>query len=211
MPVCLVFGDSNSHGTPPMHKLGDVGRFAYADRWPNAMGAMLSPDWEVITDGLPGRTTVHDDPVEGGARNGAAVLPSALHAHKPLDVLIIMLGTNDLKNRFSVTALEIALSCKRLVAEAQASGTAQHIVLIAPALVRETGALAGVFQGAETRQIGMTDHLQTVARDMGCGFFDANQVVNVSDIDGVHLDTTAHHRLGVAVAEYVRANVAVGV
>ncbi len=202
----LVFGDSNSHGTPPLASLPAEGRHAKADRWPEVMAMELGR--EVITDGLPGRTTVHDDPVEGGARNGAAVLLSSLHAHKPLDLVIIMLGTNDLKSRFSVSAWEIARSVERLVGMVRQEGVAKDVMVVAPAPVRETGVLREVFAGAEHRQTGLSEHLAAMAETSGFGFLDAGAFVSVSDIDGVHLETEQHHSLGKAVAEVVRERLA---
>jgi lysophospholipase L1-like esterase len=73
----------------------------------------LGPEFTVISEGLPGRTTVHDDTVEGGKRSGVEVLPAILPSHAPVDLMLLMLGTNDLKPRFSVTAAEIARSLER--------------------------------------------------------------------------------------------------
>lgn len=168
------------------------------------MAQDLGADWEVVTDGLPGRTSVHEDLIEGGARNGLAVLPSALHAHKPLDLLILMLGTNDLKPRFGVSAHEIAQGMGRLIQCAQQSGVVKDILLVCPAPVREIGLLADGFAGAETRQQGMAQHMKQVAQRHGCGFFDAGTVVQVSDTDGVHLDTDAQVALGHAMAAHVK-------
>ena len=204
MPVCVVFGDSNSHGTPPIEVLGVDGRHQRADRWPNVMGDELGSDWEVITDGLPGRTTVHDDPIEGGARSGVAVLPSVLHAHKPIDLLMIMLGTNDLKCRFSVSGTEIVSSVGRLVREAQASGVVGRIMIVAPVPVTECGTLKEVFQGAEQKQDGTVSRLKELAQSLGCGFLAAGEVAEVSPVDGVHLEVSAHHALGKAAASAVR-------
>lgn len=198
----LVFGDSNAHGTPPIVSLPAIGRHAKRDRWPEVVATELGLD--VITDGLPGRTTVHDDPVEGGARNGAAVLVSALHAHKPLDLVIIMLGTNDLKTRFSVSAWEIARSVMRLVEMTRTEGVAKDLMVVAPCPVTETGALTDVFQGAEARQTGLVEHLREMARAAGVGFFEAGSVAHVSGVDGVHLEPDQHHALGRAMAAAVR-------
>lgn len=203
MKTCLVYGDSNSHGTPPIADLGVDGRLPKAQRWPQVMAAGLGPDWDVITDGLPGRTTVHEDMVEGGARNGLAVLPAALHAHKPLDLLILMLGTNDLKHRFSVTGYEIASSLFRLVRCAQIEGVVRKIMVVSPVPVVETGTLAEAFTGAEVRQMGLAAELQKRAEDAGIAFFDAGQVAVVSPIDGVHLDAAAHQALGQAMVAEV--------
>ena len=122
MRTLLLYGDSNTHGTMPMpmQGLGASGRFPRADRWPGRL-AQLLPGWEVIAEGHPGRTTLHDDPVEGAHRNGLTVLPAILESHRPVDVVLLMLGTNDLKARFSVTASDIALSLERLVRVIRAS------------------------------------------------------------------------------------------
>ena len=71
----LLFGDSNTHGTMPMADLSDVGRYDRDERWAGRLQALL-PEWEVISEGHPGRTTLHDDPVEGPHRNGLRVLPA---------------------------------------------------------------------------------------------------------------------------------------
>ena len=142
MPVVLCYGDSNTHGTLPLTRLGQFDRHPPGDRWPDAMAEALGPGVTVITEGLPGRTTVHDDPVEGGCRNGIAVLPAILHSHRPIDLLVVMLGTNDLKHRFSVTAFEIARSVERICALARAEGVVADLMILAPVPVREAGILA---------------------------------------------------------------------
>ena len=86
MPRCLVFGDSNSYGWPPKWRRGETVVWPGNTAWPKVMAAELGPDWDVVTDALPGRLTVHDDSVEGGMRNGLTVLQSALYAHGPVDL-----------------------------------------------------------------------------------------------------------------------------
>jgi lysophospholipase L1-like esterase len=208
MTVILCYGDSNTHGTLPMASLAAQGRHAAGARWPDVMGAALGPDHRVIDEGLPGRTTVHDDPVEGGMRNGFTVLPAILHSHRPIDLLVLMLGTNDLKHRFSVTAFEISRSVERLVLAARAEGVVRDIMIVAPVRVRECGSLAEVFAGAEARQEGLSAHLSEAAERLGCGFFDAGSVAQVSDEDGVHFSPEAHKALGLAMASAVRARLA---
>lgn len=205
MAVILCYGDSNTHGTPPMRNLADQGRHAYGRRWPDIMAGHLGPDHRVIDEGLPGRTTVHDDVIEGGMRNGLTTLSAVLHSHRPIDVLILMLGTNDLKHRFSVTAFEIARSVERLVLAARAEGVVNDIVIVAPVPVREEGSLREVFSGAEARQAGLTEFLADCAARLGCGFFDAGQHAQVSPEDGVHLTEAAHAAIGAALADMVRA------
>lgn len=200
MPVILCYGDSNTHGTVPMMQRGGDARFAPGARWPDVLARELGPSHQVIAEGLPGRTTVHEDPVEGGMRNGLSVLPAVLHSHKPLDMVIVMLGTNDLKNRFSVSALEIARSVGRLVTCVRAELPGTDVVLVAPAPVVETGSLAEVFEGAERRQAGIEGHMRDVAEELDCGFVAAGRHVSVSPVDGVHWDEAAHRDFGTALA-----------
>lgn len=203
MPVVLCYGDSNTHGTRPVTRIGHLDRHDRADRWPEVMAAHFGPEVQVISEGLPGRTTVHDDPVEGGCRNGIAVLPAILHSHRPIDLMLVMLGTNDLKPRFSVTAWEIARSVERICLSARAEGVVDDLIILAPVPVVETGVLDDAFAGAAARQAGLSDHLRAAAARIGAGFFDAGAHVAVSPVDGVHWDAAAHHALGAALARAV--------
>lgn len=205
MAVILCYGDSNTHGTRPMTVAGVSERHPVGARWPDAMAAALGPEHSVISEGLPGRTTVHDDLVEGGMRNGLTVLPAILHSHVPLDLMVLMLGTNDLKGRFSVSSYEIARSLERLIVLARTSGVVDKILLVAPAPVQECGTLVDVFAGAEARQVGMRDHIAAVAERNGCGFVDAGETVTVSQQDGVHWEAEAHMGFGDVMAQAVRA------
>ncbi|KUF11594.1 SGNH/GDSL hydrolase family protein [Pseudoponticoccus marisrubri] len=203
MAVILCYGDSNTHGTAPLRQLGDARRWPPGQRWPDALAAGLGLGHHVLAEGLPGRTTVHDDPVEGGMRNGLTVLPAILHSHKPVDLLILMLGTNDLKHRFSVTAFEIARSVERLALLARAEIAVPDILLVAPAPVREIGVLRDVFAGAEPRQVGLAGHLSDAAKRLGCGFVAAGDTVAVAPEDGVHWDAEAHRAFGEVMARHV--------
>lgn len=205
MAVILCYGDSNTHGTTPLEKLGAFARHAPGDRWPGVMSKALGPDHQVISEGLPGRTTVHDDIVEGGMRNGLTVLPAILQSHAPIDLMVLMLGTNDLKHRFSVTAFEISRSLERMVLATRAEGVLKDILLVSPVPVREAGVLKDVFAGAVDRQHGLTAFIAAAAARQGVGFFDAGSVVTVSPDDGVHWDVDAHHAMGAAMAQTVAA------
>ncbi|SHH73683.1 SGNH/GDSL hydrolase family protein [Marivita hallyeonensis] len=204
MAVVLCYGDSNTHGTKPLVQLGAFERHAPGDRWPDVMAAALGAGHTVISEGLPGRTTVHDDPVEGGMRNGLTVLPAILHSHMPIDLMVLMLGTNDLKHRFSVTAFEIARSLERLVLVARSEAVVQDVLLVSPVPVRETGVLRDVFHGAEARQTGLETHVAAAAERQRCAFVDAGGVVRVSEQDGVHWEADAHHAMGAVMADRVR-------
>ncbi|APZ54500.1 SGNH/GDSL hydrolase family protein [Salipiger abyssi] len=204
MTVILCYGDSNTHGTRPMRVAGVSERHARAQRWPEVMARALGAGHEVISEGLPGRTTVHDDPVEGGERNGIKVLPAILHSHKPIDLMILMLGTNDLKHRFSVGAYEIARSVERILLATRAEAVTRGELIVCPAPARETGTLTDVFAGAEARQAGLQAHMRAVADRHDCGFVEAGAHVAVSPGDGVHWEADQHERFGAVMAEQAR-------
>jgi lysophospholipase L1-like esterase len=210
MPVLLAFGDSNTHGTPPMRHSGDSGRHGPAERWPGVCAATLGPDWTVIEEGLPGRTSQVDDPVMGAHMNGRTGLRIALDTHRPLDVLVVMLGTNDLKTRFQPSAARIAAGLAGLLDMALSDDTQQRhgglrVLLVSPPPVREVGALRGEFLGAEEAVRGLPEALARLAQGRGCGFLDAGALISVSDVDGIHFDAAAHATLGEGIAEAVRA------
>lgn len=205
----MCFGDSNTHGTPPMAGLGEMRRFARDQRWTGHFARVLAPDWEVIEEGHPGRTTLHDDPVEGPHRNGLTVLPALLESHRPLDAVLVMLGTNDLKARFSVTAMDIALSLERLAGVIRTSGAgpdgaAPAVLLVAPPPIRETGCLAGIFAGGEAKSRGLGAEIAASAARLGVPFLDAARHIAVADLDGIHYDAAAHESLGLALARAMR-------
>ena len=204
MSTILVYGDSNSHGTPPLVDLGDVDRFDKAHRWPHVMASHLGNTHDVICEALPGRTTVHDDHIEGGMRNGLTVLPAILQSHKPLDLVVLMLGTNDLKIRFSVSAWEIARSLERLVGDIRLGQPEADICVVAPANVREIGTLKEAFAKAENRQENLSNCIKQMTDRTGVHFVDANAHVTVSDIDGVHWDPEQHVKFGKVMAETVK-------
>lgn len=106
----LCFGDSNTYGYSPE----GTGRYPRQERWTGILAQRLGPAYRILEEGLCGRTTVWEDPIEGD-KCGIRHLPSCIASHTPLDLVIIMLGTNDFKQRFHVTASDIALSMERLV------------------------------------------------------------------------------------------------
>jgi lysophospholipase L1-like esterase len=210
MRTLLLFGDSNTHGTMPVPALGQGSRFDRDERWAGRLAKLL-PDWEVINEGLPGRTTVHDDPVEGAHRNGLTVLPALLESHNPVDVVLVMLGTNDLKERFSVNAGDIALSLERLVRVIRASGCgpgggAPGVLLVSPPPIVETGCLANMFAGGAAKSRALAGEIRAAAARVGVPFLDAGEVVTVSPIDGIHYDAEANPALAAAFAEAIRRN-----
>jgi lysophospholipase L1-like esterase len=208
MPNLMCFGDSNTHGTPPIVTRGVYARFDTATRWTCVAARALGPSWHLAEEGLPGRTAQYDDPVMGAHMNGRTGLRIALETHGPLDVMTLMLGTNDVKTRFATTPeivaagiaglLDVALSM-----EMQARHSGFKILLICPPPVVETGPIKVEFWGGAARSQALAPLLADLAQSRGVGFLDAGRVIEVSPVDGVHFDEAAHAKLGAAVAEAV--------
>ena len=211
MKTVVCFGDSNTYGTPGMPDADFWGRYGPDERWPGVMRVALGEGWTVIEEGLPGRTTVHDDPVEGADRNGLKALPMVLGSHRPIDHLVIMLGCNDLKARFAVTPADIAASVGTLVRTAKASpagpdGQAPAILVVAPAAIIETGFLGDMFQGGAVKSAELGRHYAATAARFGVGFLDAAALVVSDPLDGIHMAPDQHAILGRAVAAALRGS-----
>lgn len=206
MKTIVCYGDSNTWGANGQ----DGSRHGRWVRWPGVLQQVLGEDYYVIEEGLGGRTTVWDDPIEGH-KNGKTYLPPCLDSHKPVDLVVLMLGTNDTKIRFSVTAFDIANSAGVLVKMIRDSlaGPAQsapQVLLIAPPGMGELRAdFAQMFVGAPPKAAQFPEQFQRVARELGCEYLDAQTVTQPDSADGLHLDAESHRRLGEAVAARVKA------
>lgn len=213
MKTIVCYGDSNTWGCRPIHDLEDMRRFSKAERWPGVLQRELGEEYEVIEEGNGGRTTVWDDPIEG-PKNGKTYLGPCLDSHQPLDLVIIMLGTNDLKVRFSVPGSDIAKGAGVLVDIAQrrtfynAEWPSPEVLLMAPPPVLDDDELPEFFQemfeGAAEKSRKFGKYYQEVAEQFGCAFLDTSEVIVSSPVDGVHLDVEEHEKLGIAVAKKVR-------
>ncbi len=208
--IVLVYGDSNSHGTPPMPDFDTSARYDRATRWPGVMADTLGPGWHLVEEGLGGRTTVHDDPVEGAMRNGLKLLPALLASHRPLDLVVVMLGTNDLKLALNLSPREIADGVEKLLkiilaSESGPDGAAPAKLLICPPPVLEAGCLAEMFAGGAAKSRRLAPEYARVAAKRGAQLLDAGQVIASSPLDGVHFDATEHGKLGRAVAKTIAA------
>ncbi len=206
----LCYGDSNTHGTRAMRHLTDRRRFPKDQRWPSVLAAALGGGWEVIAEGHPGRNAVFDDPVEGEHKNGLRALPVLLESHRPIDLVIVMLGTNDLKARFSVPASDIAIGLERLVvaikgSDAGPEGGAPEVLVAAPVPVEETGFLAPMFEGGAAKSRALGPMLAAMAERQGVAFVDLAPVAQVDPVDGIHLSAEAQSAIGSAMASAVRA------
>jgi lysophospholipase L1-like esterase len=205
LKTILCYGDSNTWGSNP----ATGKRLASSERWPGVLQQALGNRYVVIEEGLSGRTTVWDDPIEGRHKNGHRYLLPCLESHQPLDLVTIMLGTNDLKSRFTVSAYDIAQGAGVLVDIVQRSdvgpnGDAPRVLLLVPPPLGKLTELAEMFEGAEAKSVRFSACFQRVAAERRCDFLDTSEVIVSSEIDGIHLAASEHQKLGKAVATQVR-------
>lgn len=202
MAVIVCYGDSNTHGHDPATGT----RFPRSVRWPGVLRAALGEDHEVIEEGLNGRTTMWDDPYTAG-RNGRAYLLPCLRSHQPIDVVVLMLGTNDTKTIFGRSAAEIAHAAGVLVDDVLASrcgpdGGPPRVLLVAPPAPGPSTARSELWGFGEARAKGeQFGRLYAVAAELaGVTFLDAGPLVEADPADGVHLSAVSHAALGEAIA-----------
>lgn len=207
MKSVLAFGDSLTWGAIP----GSDERHRFEDRWPNVLEHELGEGVRVIENGLNGRTTVHEDDFSPH-RNGAGHLPGLLEAHSPLDLVIIMLGTNDLNYRHGGRAFEAMWGVDRLVEivlhHPYTRGMDRPgILLVAPPHLRSAGAepdYLGYFGAAMEESTKLAAAYERIASERGCQCFDAATIATASDIDGCHLDADNTRAIGMGLAPVVR-------
>lgn len=206
MKSVLAFGDSLTWGFDP----AGAGRHARADRWPVALAEALGGRVEVIAEGLNGRTTAFDDHLGDGDRNGARVLPTILASHRPLDLVVLMLGTNDLKPAIHGQAFTARQGVRKLVdivrrQENASSPDAPSVLIVAPPPLCETANpdFAAMFAGRVEESHMLASMYADLADELECGFFDAATAAKTSPLDGVHLDAANTRALGKALAPVV--------
>jgi lysophospholipase L1-like esterase len=202
----VCFGDSNTHGADP----AGGPRLAADVRWTGVLATKLGTDYRVIEEGLSGRTTVWQSPL-APYHDGSAYLMPCLLSHAPIDLVTIMLGTNDLKRAYRVGAPEIATAAGVLVGQARRSltgvdGAPPRVLLMAPVPLGPATERMEIwgFGEAVDESRRLAPMYRVVAEESGVAFFDAGSVASVSTDDGVHLDAAAHAALGGALATAVR-------
>ena len=204
----ICFGDSNTHGYDGI----TGGRFDEDRRWTTILGKLLGDDYLVIEEGLGGRTTCFDDPLTEGL-SGISVINPCLMSHEPVDLLIIMLGTNDTKHRFGVEAPEIAISMQRLIRKAKATdcwkNEKPNILLITPKNIDkeyETSIIEpGMGHGCAEKSQKLPEEFKKIAEIEDVHYLDANNIVsNNNHVDYMHIDEKGHRQLAEALAEVIK-------
>jgi lysophospholipase L1-like esterase len=206
MKTVLCYGDSNTWGYDPAAEA----RYSLEARWASVLARELGADYQVIPEGLNGRTTVWPDPVEGEYKSGKTYLTACLESHHPIDLVVLMLGTNDLKHRFGLSAWDIAHSAGTLVEMIRGSafgpdGLGPDVLLLAPPPTCVKGTVfEDMFAGADVKSLDLGVQYRLVADEYGCDFLDTATVIASSKVDGIHFDASELPKLGRAVAAAVR-------
>lgn len=211
----LCYGDSNTWGVSPTKDgmFKPLVRLDEDKRWTGIAQNDLGDEYKLLVDGNCGRTTVWDDPIEGD-KSGLKYLTPCLWAQMPLDLVIIMLGTNDLKPRFAVTAWDCAAGIETLIKVVRNSGcgyngTCPPILIMSPIHVKPDRSgtwLHEMFGGPERAAMSteFAKYYKRIADGYNCYFLDAAQYAGPCDEDGIHINPPDHFPLGHAVADKIR-------
>lgn len=209
MKQILVYADSLSWGIVP----GTRRRLPFDARWPGVMENALRARKiavRVVENCLNGRKTAWDDPFKPG-RNGIAGIEQVIEMHSPLDLVIVMLGTNDFQAIHAHTAWHSAQGIGALIdsmrrAPVEPGMPIPPVLIVVPPTIRvPDGPAMPKFEGSADRSVGLAEAYSEVARSRGCMVFDAGTVTTASRLDGIHLDADQHIVLGEAIADVAQA------
>lgn len=209
----MCFGDSLTWGWVPIAEGAPTTRYEPHQRWTGRLQTELGAGYVVIEEGLSGRTTTADDPTDPRL-NGSSYLPSALASQFPLDLVVLMLGTNDTKTYFNRSAFDITTGISTLLGQIRASSggagtvyTAPQVLLIAPpplGVIQHPHYLS-MFEGAHEKTQQFSELYANLADFMKVFFLDAGAVISTDGIDGIHLTEENNQQLSCAVAETIRS------
>ncbi|WP_350654581.1 GDSL-type esterase/lipase family protein [Pseudoalteromonas sp. D48-MNA-CIBAN-0056] len=188
----LCFGDSNTFGTSPV----DGKRLPAHERWPGILAELLGTGHLVIEAGQPNRTLVNNPPFSGD-KSGVNYLKPYLEAHT-VDVVIIQLGTNDLKARFALCAIDIGKALEELILAIKAfyhCKTISKIIIISPPKVHEVGSYKSIYAGAGKKAEQLSIEFKAAAERHTCVFLDCYLLIKPCKKEGIHLPVSAHREL----------------
>ncbi len=208
----VCFGDSNTHGAckDPDDSSDHGSRFNENERWTCLLQKLLGDEYLVIEEGLSGRTCAFDDPLHEGL-SGVMHITPILNSHEPVDLLILMLGTNDVKAYFSASPVNIAAALERLIRKAQSTQCwGDHdpkILVICPPHITEglydddAGLKMG--PGCPEKSRALAKYYRQTTELTGCDFMDAEGIAEFNKIDCMHLTSRGHRSLAEALVEKI--------
>ena len=205
----LIYGDSNTHG----YRSSDGLRYEKYQRWTGVCQERTAGWAEILEEGLNGRTTHFNEPFLE-FRNGLDYIQPCIRTHLPLDMVCVMLGSNDLKKKFHQQAQEIAKNAAKVLQRARQvtyskyPGSSCLFTLIGPPSIGRDllkGPFGQEFNGEETiaQSRLFPYYYEQEAQRGGFLFFDAAKVCIPCREDGLHLDLENHRQLGTAFAGWL--------
>jgi lysophospholipase L1-like esterase len=199
----LCFGDSNTWGYNPANK----SRFPKTIRWTGRLQIQLEPDYQIIEKGVNGRTTFHPDPLEPYPCGKVDLIP-CLKSHSPIDIVVLLLGTNDLKSHINLTATEIAEGNLALATMIQTSdygvnNAAPNLLLLAPPPLGKLTELSERFKGGTEKSVALATLYGKVANNLNCPFINLGDHIQSSDRDGIHWEADAHRSVTKVLAQKI--------
>ena len=216
----LCYGDSNTWGCIGRWYESDAPSERYDEehRWPCVLQKELGDSFNVIPEGLGGRTTIYD--LDGEWRNGERYLKPCLLSHRPLDLVIILLGTNDLQKAVQPEEEDLGKGISRLIDIVQENPKvgrdvkAPKILIIAPVEIRKSHPDGRVlvydkFKGdiGRRKSLLFPALYKIIAKEKGCYYLNAADYAQPGEADGVHFDAQSHVNLGKAVAELIQKEI----
>ena len=203
MNQILCFGDSNTYGLIP----GTMGRFGWGIRWTSILDERVRrKNYRVIEEGLCGRTTIFDDRYRKG-RKGAELLPILLEAHSPIDIVVLMLGTNDCKTAYGATSGQIGEGMEELIDQIQFFNPDIRIVLASPivlgAKVWEKGYDTEFNKNSVLVSRELPDIYERIAKKRGIEFLAASDYAKPSSIDQEHMDMDRHRYFAASISDKI--------
>ena len=215
--VILCYGGSNTRGFIPgsfdektwLHK-----RYTKDKRWTGVLQNKLGASYEVIEEGLAGRTTNLDEINPNSikfSRNGLKEIWTFLDTHYPLDLVILDLGTNDTKAQFNQSTHDIAEGMRKIVRLIKSTQygpglSRPKIIVLLPlhiGVINDPLFAASFNQQAIEKSKKLPIVYQEICIEEKVDFLDMSKIVNPSTIDGMHLDVEQHYILGLEVAKKV--------
>lgn len=203
--VCL--GDSNTHGycADPKDTADGGNRFNEEERWTCLLQKALGDGYLVLEEGLSGRTTVFRDPLHE-SMDAIGVAAPILLSHEPVDLLIIMLGTNDTKERFNANAAVIAAGMEQLIGKCKTvdcwGGKAPNILIVCPPPILPEFHDDVMGQGCPQKSAALAPYYQAVAERNGVHFLNADGCA-FNRLDCMHLSRQGHVQLAEKLSQLV--------
>lgn len=218
MKRVLCYGDSNTHGCNPEWKAEwDADpeksvRFSEQIRWTSVLQKMLGDEYAIIEEGLPGRTTVYADAIYPYQDGRAAVIPTIL-SHSPIDLMIIMLGTNDLKVSFTPSEDVLARAMEELLKVIKNPYIWEHrkvpeLLIVSPPTICDPIETSHFYGMYDKKSVELSEKMgkvyEKVSKNYGCYFLDAAQYVKASELDCIHMDPENHHKLAEVLSREIK-------